>query len=960
MKFKFNEAPLAILFFALFIGAFLFVLLGSFQFPQAIEWIQTSKVEPFTTPFRTFEIGLFSFDRFSEIFLSTSDIKGGNYIVDNNWYILFLGFLLVAYASILSLISDFKGIIFYSGIVISYLALYFLQIEQLFPSLYEIGWIRYIVPLIYCAPALALFISGRQAPLPLRLLIHILLFAIPIFIHLSSQSDFTAIKVMAAGTMPGLVLISSALILLIAHEVTALFLEITSRRPSIKRGQNIRHFSLIVLLYLVTLVLYYLDISGNIDFDLAFFNAFFLLGLSIILGLRAIPFRFLSFGYDISPATTRMLYCAFSLIPLSFIGFAFASGNDMYIEAMEDIILFTHIGMGAFFFIYIFINFLDPAFHNRPVYKIVYQPIRMPFFTAVLMGSLASMAIFYLAQMLPMNQTYAGNFAQIAQIDLEKNNHERAQRLLEIANGFTPNNHVANYQLGNSFNATDQLGQAYFFLEKATQRNSTPQAQINLAHNYVARERWFDAILLLNQNWEENQDSHVAFALGNLYAQTSILDSAVYWYTKSREDKNLQTLANRNISAIIARTGISSIDGTFTSELSNEEKISLGANAAILATSINEEELMRNAPMLQDTFAIWNNMLLNGQFAISQEGLLQKEQTALTWPFFYYTERILEKISYRHYYQGNTKDAIRLMKILANREGQRQAKYAYQLGSWAMENAKWKLAEDYFQNADSLGLNFSNVENALAKASNGNKLDALNLIIEDENIQLNSFKNYLSGIIDSDSTYYWQLYFENNQMDEGALINTLSNIDNERIREKVFAEITLHQVMSGNAKAANDWINDIRLNDLFGYELLGKLRHEVLFALKLKEESVNLLFNEDQSRWLNNLRNEQDEDKVIEWIERLSDDIWNDLLILEAIEKYKAINRQDLAYQLAVEAHKENPYSIEILKAYIVISKEQNLNSYLAIGLERLKSLIDEKSFQTFSSQISLLEAEWN
>ncbi len=960
MKFKFNEAPLAILFFALFIGAFLFVILGYFQFSHAIEWVQTSKVEPFTTPFRSFEIGLLSFDRFSEIFLNTSDVKGGNFNIGNNWYILFLAFLLLAYASILAIISDFKGIIFYTGITISYLALYFLQIEQLFPSLIELTGVRYIVPLIYCAPALALFISGKQAPLPLRLLLHILLFAIPILIHLSSQQDLATIKAMTAGTVPGLVLISSGLILLVAHEVTALFLEITSRRPALKRGQNIRHFSLIVLLYLVTLILYYLDISGNIDFNLVFINAFYLLSFSIILGLRAIPFRLLSFGYDISPATTRMLYCAFSFIPLSFIGFAFASGNDMYIEAMEDIILFTHIGMGAFFFIYIFINFLDPSFHNRPVYKIMYQPVRMPYFTAVVMGALASMAIFYLAQMLPMNQTYAGNFAQIAQLDLEKNNHERAQRLLEIANGFAPNNHVANYQLGNSFDATGNLGQAYYFLEKATQRNPSPQAQINLANNYVARERWFDAILLLNQNWEEKQDSHVAFALGNLYAKTNIIDSAVYWYTKSREDKNLQTLANRNISAIIARTGIRSIDDTFTGELTDEQKISLGANAAILATSINEDQLMQNAPMLQDSFAIWNNMLLNGQFAIGREGLQQKEQVALTWPFFYYTERILEKISYRHYYQGNKKDAIRLMKTLANRKGQRQAKYTYQLGSWALENAKWKLAEDYFQKADSLGLNFSNVEKALANAGIGNKHEAIKLIIDDENTLLHSFKNYLNGTTDSDSTYYWQLYFENSRMPGNEIVNSLSKIDNERIREKVFAEITLQQVTDGDAMSTNDWINDARLNDLFGYEILGKLRHEVLFALKLKEESVNLVFAENQSKWLSKLRTEEDEEKVIEWIERMSDDIWNDLVILEAIEKYKAINRQDLAYQLTIEAHTENHYSVKILKAYIVICKEQNLNSYLTIGLERLKTLIDEKSFQTFSSQISLLKADWN
>src|SRR5690606_11431264 len=93
---------------------------------------------------------------------------------------------------------------------------------------------------------------------------------------------------------------------------------------------------------------------------------------------------------------------------LGVMGYFFATSNDPAIEAFEDIILFTHLGYGVVFFIYVLANFFTLLYQNQRVFKVVYKPTRMPYFTAQLAGFIAALAFFFQSGQASLKQARSG------------------------------------------------------------------------------------------------------------------------------------------------------------------------------------------------------------------------------------------------------------------------------------------------------------------------------------------------------------------------------------------------------------------------------------------------------------------------------------------------------------------------------------------------------------------------
>ena len=68
------------------------------------------------------------------------------------------------------------------------------------------------------------------------------------------------------------------------------------------------------------------------------------------------------------------LYLGLAVITVATVSYAFATGNDPMVEMFEDVILFSHIGMGLAFFLYVLINFRMPMQRGMAVHKVLFQP----------------------------------------------------------------------------------------------------------------------------------------------------------------------------------------------------------------------------------------------------------------------------------------------------------------------------------------------------------------------------------------------------------------------------------------------------------------------------------------------------------------------------------------------------------------------------------------------------------
>ena len=55
------------------------------------------------------------------------------------------------------------------------------------------------------------------------------------------------------------------------------------------------------------------------------------------------------------------------------------SSNDAALRVIRDFIIYSHIGFGAIFLVYILSNFVNMLDDNLNVYKVLYNPNRMAY-----------------------------------------------------------------------------------------------------------------------------------------------------------------------------------------------------------------------------------------------------------------------------------------------------------------------------------------------------------------------------------------------------------------------------------------------------------------------------------------------------------------------------------------------------------------------------------------------------
>src|SRR5690606_29707866 len=131
--------------------------------------------------------------------------------------------------------------------------------------------------------------------------------------------------------------------------------------------------------------------------DFLYINLYLLLCVSAVLGLWGFRLREPLYQSILffSP-TGAWFYLAFASVCFITISQLLGNANDAPLAIIREVIVFSHTGYGIIFMTYIFSNFMVMMADNLPVYRLLYKPNRMPFFTFRLAGLIAMLAfIFY-------------------------------------------------------------------------------------------------------------------------------------------------------------------------------------------------------------------------------------------------------------------------------------------------------------------------------------------------------------------------------------------------------------------------------------------------------------------------------------------------------------------------------------------------------------------------------------
>ncbi len=341
----------------LLIGLVLFAAAAIRGIEGVLHWQTQSELQAVPLTLDSFAKGLFNFSVEATSYAITERFVPSDMQVNLVATYLYAGLLLVSTILLLSVVTTLPRLWYIGSMAVFmlWLASCKLDLLQVFGdtgNLFFMASVALIVPVSYYLHA---FRSGF--PFVQRILVFAGLLGILIGVAaLFSRNTLPLLTTLSYGSIVPMAL-SALFILLVSPEIMRSFLFLVSQSGS---PSSLLHFTLLTLIYLTNLLLRYLHNIEYIDWNILYVNAFFILAISIVLGIWGFRKRSTLFAHILTDPFTSLLYAGLATLTLATMGFAFATGNDPMVDMFEDIILYTHIGMGIAFFFYVLINFRQP------------------------------------------------------------------------------------------------------------------------------------------------------------------------------------------------------------------------------------------------------------------------------------------------------------------------------------------------------------------------------------------------------------------------------------------------------------------------------------------------------------------------------------------------------------------------------------------------------------------------
>ncbi|MCK5702900.1 MAG: hypothetical protein KAI29_17175, partial [Cyclobacteriaceae bacterium] len=459
--------------------------------------------DPVQTLFDSYRSGIFEFP----IHINNYVISQGFIASDlqvNEWPAYLLLIWLGIFISImLALITDLSRFWFVASVVLmtGIFVGFKLDYLVLFKMYEKIGL---IIAFVLYFPSLYIFHFVKQeVGFTPRFLTHLgatAIFGIVIFYF--SNVDIPFFHLVNYGIYAPLIL-TILFVFMVGHEIVSGILRVITSGMLAGDKNGLVHFLVISILFLLNAVLVLLRNTKILEADMYVIGSFWLLTIASIIGI---------WGYRVKEVTYKGMFSfypfgAFLFICLAItshltISWFFISGNDSFVEVMEDVIIYSQLGYSSMFVVYVIANFFDMLKQNANVGKVLYKPRRMPYFISRFAGVIVIMALFFRFNMITYYQSVAGYYSGIGDLYLKAEDYMSASEYYKISNIYSQTSHRANYSLATLEKRNGNFSKELTYLEQAAGKNPTEFAYANLASKYMESKRYFEAIFTLRDGLE--------------------------------------------------------------------------------------------------------------------------------------------------------------------------------------------------------------------------------------------------------------------------------------------------------------------------------------------------------------------------------------------------------------------------------------------------------------------------
>lgn len=826
----------------------------------------------------------------------------------------------------------------------------------------------------------------------------IILLAIGVFINAGATTNASIVHLSRYSIIVPLGL-TLLFVLLVSSEIIKGFVWLATHSGTGIKNRSTFNFIVISALYLLNLLLAFFKNRNIIDWNFIYIGAFPLLLVSAVLGIWGFPKRKPVIAKIVdNDQAISLLYVALGITSFATLGFIYGTANDALITVAEELIILTHLCLGFAFFVYILFNFVDLMAKGLPVHKVMYQPMRMPFYALVMLG-LVACAIFILQTGFFLWYDLRGGYQTlIGDVYREEGNILLADQYYKKGLEKANYNHRAAYALATMARAHDDKPSTLYYFQRATSQHPTPQAFIGLSNYFADRNQFYDAIFILKDGIREfPQSPELLNNLGVMFSNAQVLDSAYYFFDQAIQHQGSTGIANSNLLAFMAKyqlldsipkdllTGDDQHLAYVNNKLVMQSLIGQTANEALNTRHLNDS-LLNN-----ESFAYIYNYGLNHMKQPDSAFVQRLDKYRATQANRLYAEDLNFVRAHLHYYSGETAQAVEMLAEAARNTTVLNDLYYNQLGLWLMRKEAWNEAVKYFELALNRGYEGAPLNLALAFSEAGDMPNAIrlwqlirqqedSLAVETSNIMLTILvapAEHIQGL--SDDLKLQAIHFNKYRYTPAQVEAILASVSNPVLVPLVRAKVIEYYLQRNDVEAAQRVFNAMpaitdrtegkkEINEVIALLLLHLGNYDALNQLV---QSSAQPFNENyfeeyvQARLKEHSGDTAAARKLYQSA-TLSNPFYAEAVIHAARFMQEVAQQPEQAYEILAFSLRLNPDDIAILKAYTLQSLRLRLTNYAYDGLNRLRQQLPpaeledfERSYREIYHQITQEEEIW-
>ncbi|MDF7813496.1 hypothetical protein [Hymenobacter sp. YC55] len=843
-------------------------------------------------------------------------------------------------------------------------------------------------------PAYAFHAFWTEVPLGRRLLVFGVLVAglsALLLARSNFSSDETALHLTSFATLGGAVIVG-LLVLWVAFENIQglLWFNTQAENPASRFG--LLPFVASSVLYLGILGMYLWNGGELLILPGVRFDPLVLLLPAVVIGRLGLQRRAASYG-DLVPywPAAAHLYLIFVTLAAGFLGYAFATANDPLLLAARQFTALTLLIGGTAFLLYVLVNF-GPLIRQRlRVYRVVYEPRRLPLYAAYVLTIAGLAALEFRYNFETLHQVQAGYYNNLG--DLTRLQSELdpkgdalallAERYYAESDVLDEHNHKASLGRAALYRYRLQRQNEINILRRALSRRSSEKVSLRLAALYNEPTDFFDRLAALREGLKSTPASaSLNNDLAQLYTRSTLTDSVMWYLTRAEAAAPNSPVVQANRLAYLLQL---EQFGEAQKLVQQENKATDAAwQSNVLLLSQLHPSNTQSVPALTPDAAA---NLTVPEFARLYHATLrqvQQQDTSYLKPLSQLAQRpsnsaYFEQLTFLkalvQHYGGRAVSAQATLLPLAVGATPSAAYYQNVQGLWLLEQRAYGSAATRLAEAGRNGYAEARLNRVYALALN-QQLDSARAVAQavvqgpdsslhqpahglQQLLSLNFNSQYATA---SDSVKTQFVVLRGNSPYLDTLLHYIVNITNPRYREVALLEQLPRALQKGQLATVQ--------------QLLTRFHPEPTQDKTATASAWNvvrgeLLLRQKKAAELNQLAEKGfflpiDQPKrlyyraavaVLENQPKLAQQLFTQLVreapfeeagILAAADFYTQQRDYQTAYSTLQSAVEYNPESISLLKAYTLAAIPMGLTEYATTSLDKLRTLLSPPEYATF------------